>query len=154
MLSDDSPGPAWAQSFFGERVVDKVTYANLECWNVLNDVCEMRPDFEFADSDARLLEDLPHLTHLSTSNTQLTNRGLASIAKLRKLNTLHLSSPHVTDDGLRHLAHLKRLKLLFLYCPKVTDAGVDWLSQQLPDTDIYCYEHTLSLDELDGGGFM
>lgn len=105
----------------------------------------------FSGKGWTLLQTLPRLTHICTPYgltddemagiatlqtvsemeivaDRLTDAGLASIAKLRNLQVLHLEgAPMMTDEGLKALATLPRLRHLRLSGP-FTDQGLAYLA--------------------------
>lgn len=106
------------------------------------------------------LKDLTRLAHLNLRGTEITDEGLATIAKQKTLVRLHLEKTKVTDKaleqlkglenleylnvygtevtdaGLAHLEGLKKLKSLYLWQTKVTDEGVKKLQAALPELKI------------------
>jgi hypothetical protein len=105
----------------------------------------------FSGQGWQMLQTLPRLTHICTpygltdeemagiatlqtvdemeiAADRLTDAGLASIAKLRNLQVLHLEgTPMMTDEGLRGLAALPKLRHLRLSGP-FTDRGLAYLA--------------------------
>jgi hypothetical protein len=105
----------------------------------------------FSGAGWRTLQSLPQLEHICTPYgltddemagiatlqtvyemeivaTKLTDAGLASIAKLRNLEVLHLDgNAMMTDEGLKALATLPKLRHLRLTGP-FTDRGVEYLA--------------------------
>ena len=91
------------------------------------------------------LNDLEVLQIYGTA--QITDKGLAQIAKLRNLQTLCLGSYRtgpvrpedwmkVTDDGLANLYALKNLEFLKLNTTQVSQAGIDKLQKVLSNCKI------------------
>ena len=79
----------------------------------------------FGDAElARLVKIGPQITWLSLAGTQVTDAGLAVLARFTNLTRLHLDRTRVTDAGLHQLAGLTRLEYLNLYGSSVTDAGL------------------------------
>lgn len=76
------------------------------------------------------LQNLKEL-HLSENMEAVTDRGVASLAKLRQLESLTLMrSPKVTDAGLAAVAAMTRLKTLTLSgLPSVTPEGMKKIGQ-------------------------
>ena len=64
------------------------------------------------------------LQDLSLSNTSLTDKGIASVAKLKSLRTLDLSATQISDLAITHLSKLHQLDELNLCETNVTDACV------------------------------
>ena len=66
---------------------------------------------------------------LGASNPGLTDRSLAVIGRLSRLEELELGKTSVTDAGLAHLARMGRLRNLGLGDAPVTDAGLAHLAR-------------------------
>lgn len=67
---------------------------------------------------------LTELSYLDLGGTQVTDAGLAALARFRKLEHLELNGlPQVSDAGLEHLKTLDQLKELHLYGTKVIATG-------------------------------
>jgi hypothetical protein len=94
------------------------------------------------DAGARHLEAMPQLTHLTLRQEgRLTDMALASVAKLKRLRHLDLSSyvGHVsygrmrfTPEGLRELASLRDLEVL-------------WLAGHAPSAELFPFPKLTSL---------
>ncbi len=76
---------------------------------------------------------------LNLANTEISNDGLKSIAKL-PLTKLHLEKTKIGDDGLQHLKSLKDLEYLNLYGTQVTDAGLDHLKELKKLKKLYVWQ--------------
>jgi hypothetical protein len=115
---NDMPEPAWLRTWLGDDFFIEVVTANMD----------YRP---ITDSDvAQLvgLKGLKHLTAISLSgSTQVTDTGLAQIARLTDLRVLWLYHTGITDVGLAHIAGLTRLEALGVEHTQVTDAGLSRL---------------------------
>jgi hypothetical protein len=106
-----------------------------------------------ADSDLRLLAELPQLTHLDLSLTritdhglqqlkdapgivelnlyyaeQITDEGMAAVKGWRKLKRLNLRGTKITDTTLEHLANVTTLESLDAGFAQITDVGLDRLT--------------------------
>ncbi len=80
------------------------------------------------DADLVPLDDLhDKLRRVNLSHTEITDEGLARIARCRQLEQLRISSPRVTDAGMAHVAQLSELRFLHLLDMPITDAGLDEL---------------------------
>ena len=66
----------------------------------------------------------PHVVWIDLARSQVTDAGLASLAKFTNLERLHLENTKVSDAGIASLAGLKSLEYLNLYGTKTTDAGI------------------------------
>lgn len=73
---------------------------------------------------ASLADGLPELRFLSLADTQVTDAGLAQVARLTHLQELHLDNTPVTDTGVAQLAPLTELRILDFKGTRVTDAGL------------------------------
>jgi len=109
-------------------------------------------------------EDLAHVSHLTglrsvhASKARLvTDRGVAHLARLRRLQWLDLYQAAITDDGLVHLAGMVRLERLHLGWSRVHGPGVRylaglqrlvWLSLEDTDVDDAVVPHLLALRSL------
>ena len=79
---------------------------------------------------------LQNLTRLHLENTAITDAGMAHVGKLAKLEYLNLYGTKVTDAGIAQLKGLKNLKKLFVWQTGVTEKGAADLQSALPECDI------------------
>jgi hypothetical protein len=88
------------------------------------------PGKKVTDEDLKMLAKLPKLEflHLSGAN-KITDDGVKYLADLKQLTDLSLASTQVTDAGIKQLTGLTQLKKLSLSFLKVTDASVKDLSE-------------------------
>lgn len=85
---------------------------------------------DFSDAALRSLKDSPELAVLDLSNCKaITDRGVAELAALEKLESLNLSLTRVTDAVGPTLAKFAQLKRLNLYGVPVTDTAVGGLAK-------------------------
>lgn len=80
------------------------------------------------------------LVWLKMGNTNLSDSGLAIIAKLNQLTRLSLENTAITDKGLSLLKSLNKLLYLNLVGTKVTAAGVTTLKEMPALNSIYLYQ--------------
>ncbi|AKD57375.1 c-type cytochrome domain-containing protein [Spirosoma radiotolerans] len=79
----------------------------------------------FNDAQAAALPKLSNqIVWLKLGDTEISDAALASIAKLKNLQKLHLEETKVTDAGLKQLKQLANLEYLNLYGTAITDAGL------------------------------
>ena len=79
----------------------------------------------FNDSKILLLEPIAkQLLWLNLARTGVTDKGIASLAKLRLLSRLHLENTSLTDASTAHLSKLTNLEYLNLYGTQISDASV------------------------------
>ena len=80
---------------------------------------------KFGDKELSELSAIaPHVVWIDLARSQVTDAGLASLAKFTNLERLHLENTKVSDTGIASLAGLKSLEYLNLYGTKTTDAGI------------------------------
>jgi Leucine-rich repeat (LRR) protein len=81
---------------------------------------------------------VPNLTSLDLADTDLTDAGLAHLAKLQ-LKKLSLFYCNISNDGLRHLSTMTSLEVLNLDSRDVSDEGMVFLQKlpQLRSLDIF-----------------
>ena len=82
---------------------------------------------EFDDDDCRLLARLKRLEYVHLRNTHLTGAGLAHLKGLQNLQVLDLRGTAITDADLVHLKSLESLHEIWLANTSVTDAGLGQL---------------------------
>lgn len=84
---------------------------------------------EFADAGLDvLLPVADQIISLDLARTQVTDAGLAKVAKMTQLKELRLDNTGISDAGLDHLKGLSSLEYLNVYGSKVTDAGIQKLA--------------------------
>ncbi len=92
------------------------------------------PRTKISDEGIAKLQGLQHLESLDLGGcTGVTDKGVAPIATLPKLNTLWLSGTGITDAGLGEIAKMSELADVWLYNTKITEAGLKKLRQALPN---------------------
>jgi hypothetical protein len=77
----------------------------------------------------RWIANFTELTDLSLEATQITDQGIAHLAKLRKLEWLNLYRTKVGDESLRVLSEMKSLRHLPIGETRVTDQGLAHLEK-------------------------
>ena len=86
------------------------------------------------DDDLAVLGELPGVTELRVSRNQITDRGLATLARLPKLASLNLyGNTGVTDAGVETLGRIATLRQVYLWQTGVTSGGVARLRSARPD---------------------
>lgn len=95
----------------------------------------------FSDAQAALLTKIStQLVWLKLSDTQVGDGAMASIAKLKNLQKLHLERTAITDAGLRQLTGLPYLEYLNLYGTAITDAGLTSLASLKSLQTVYLWQ--------------
>jgi len=84
---------------------------------------------KFGDKELALLEPIAaQILWIDLARSQVTDAGLAVIARFKNLERLHLENTKVSDAGVAALASLTTLEYLNLYGTKTTDAGISKLA--------------------------
>ena len=93
-------------------------------------------DTEITDKSLTEVAKLKNLTRLHLENTKITDAGFTQIGSLPNLEYLNLIGTNVSDNALKNIASLKNLKKLYIWKTKITQAGVDNLKKILPNLNI------------------
>jgi mono/diheme cytochrome c family protein len=89
------------------------------------------------DTSLKSLQPLSELTHLRLENNDVTDRGIAELAGLAKLQYLNLyGNKAVTDAAVDSIAKLTALKHVYLWNTGVTPKGAVKLKELRPDLHI------------------
>jgi serine/threonine protein kinase len=82
------------------------------------------------DENVKELQGAGVLNYLHLSQTAITDKGLAVLAKNNKVVNLGLNScPGITDEGLRHVASIEGIKVVELFGMKITPQGIEALGK-------------------------
>jgi hypothetical protein len=86
------------------------------------------------DSSAPSLAKLQDLARLRLDNNKFTDKGIAALAPLRKLQYLNVyGNPGVTDTSIATLVQLPALREVYLWGTSVSPGGAQKLRQQRPE---------------------
>lgn len=82
---------------------------------------------------------VPNLTSLDLADTNVTDVGMAKIAKFKKLTRLSLFYCNITNNGLRHISKLTELEVLNLDSRDISDEGLTKLYKltKLKSLDVF-----------------
>ncbi|HZO85698.1 MAG TPA: hypothetical protein VFC26_10805 [Verrucomicrobiae bacterium] len=83
---------------------------------------------QLTDAGARFLANVPNLEHLDLSGTEITDRGLEVLRRLKKLRSLKLSWTRITDAGAAHLSNCDGLERLDLSATRTGDGAIKALA--------------------------
>jgi hypothetical protein len=150
--SDPPPGPGWLRrivgdDFFrapqhvdlrGEQITDgflEVHLAGLSSIQLLS----IENSTQVTDAGIARVARLQKVNMLSLAVPNLTDAALADIGRMRQLTALSIDSPLVSDVGLSRLAGLDKLEALTLQCPQITPAGI----RRLTEFDRIRYAHSI-----------
>ena len=84
-------------------------------------------DAQFGDPDLAFVEHTPELEYLNLAGTQVTSRGIASLAAAASLRTLYVSNTAIDNDAMPTIAALPVLEELDLRGTRVTNEGIEQL---------------------------
>lgn len=93
-------------------------------------------DTQISDKTLAEVAKLTNLTRLHLEQTKITDSGLAQLNTLKNLEYLNLIGTKISDAGIKQLAVLKNLKKLYLWKTDVTPKGAEELKKILPELRI------------------
>lgn len=100
---------------------------------------------KLTDNEAIVVAKAPEQTlWLKLSNTQITDKTMVEVAKLKNLTRLHLEKTKITDNGLLLLKPLQNLEYLNLIGTQITDAGLQTLASMKSLKKIYLWQTKVS----------
>jgi hypothetical protein len=125
---------------------------SLECPNLVKLTLQ---DCEISDGAWAAFAGLSQLREAWLAQSNVTDQGLANVARARSLEVLGLGPCAVSDDGFADLAPLSALRELLVHSPEVRGAGFKHLAA-LPLTRLHlgaaledaCLEHLAALTGL------
>lgn len=91
---------------------------------------------QVTDKTVARMRPLAKLERLYLISSPITDVALAHLKSHTKLKRLILANTHVTDQGLPYLYSLDQLELLSLDACNVTAAALQRLQHELPNTQI------------------
>jgi hypothetical protein len=123
-------GPRWLRRLIGDELFQEVVQVNLTGLNLRG-------------VDLACLEDFPELQTLNLICSEIGDRGLAQLCrlKLKRLRVLWLADTGISDSGLVYLAAFDQLENLEISYNPVTDAGLNDL-QSLQNLETLSLVHT------------
>jgi Leucine-rich repeat (LRR) protein len=89
------------------------------------------------DKGMKSMARLKRLVSLDLRETHVTDEGLKELARCEKLASLRIGKLKITDAGVQSLAPLTRLKVLDLSSTEVTDEGVKDVAKHRRLTNLY-----------------
>jgi mono/diheme cytochrome c family protein/uncharacterized membrane protein len=90
----------------------------------------------FSEADLSIISKLANLKRLDARNTGVSDRFVATIAGLEKLEYLNLVGTSLTDQGLKQMMQMKGLKKVYCWNTGVTPDAVRFCNQQRPDIQV------------------
>lgn len=104
----------------------------------------------FGDKQAKLLEPLAHqVIRLDLGNTVVTDKGMAIVGQMERLERLYLQNTAVTDAGLEPLSQLQELKYLNLYGTEISDKGLTHLEACKSLHTLYVWQTNITEEGVD-----
>jgi uncharacterized membrane protein len=88
-------------------------------------------DTNISDKGLQQVGKLKNLTRLSLDNTAISDKGLSYLQQSKSLLYLNLYNTQITDKGLRSLEGIKNLQALYLWQTQVTPRGVSLVKQAI-----------------------
>ena len=104
---------------------------------------------QITDKTLEEVAKLKYLTRLHLEKTKITDNGLNQLKTLQNLEYLNLIGTSITDAGLKNLTAIKSLKKIYVWQTKVTQTGADDLKKTLPNLII-----DLGISELQVAAFL
>lgn len=112
------------------EITAKMTALNASLMPLAQDTEQLRLSVinaadKFGDKELALLDPIAsQVVWVDLARSQVTDAGVATLAKMSNLERLHLENTKVTDAGIAKLGGLAALEYLNLYGTKTTDAGI------------------------------
>ncbi|MFM1918956.1 MAG: hypothetical protein RLZZ303_590 [Candidatus Hydrogenedentota bacterium] len=100
-------------------------------------------------TDAHLAALAPvaqNITWLNLAGSKVTDAGLAALAGMPRLTSIHLERTGITDAGVAQLAGLSNLEYLNFFGTQVTDASVETLKALPKLRRLYAWQSGMTLD--------
>jgi hypothetical protein len=140
------PLPRWTRQMFGDdfgaRVLSIQFQAPLQSFGSWQPTRGFdAKSYALTDDDLALLRDLPDLTYLSLSYTDVTDDAFRHLTGLHDLKRLRLANTYVTGSRLRELATLPRLDSLDLTGSKLNDEAMPAVSELPHLTELIVSQH-------------
>lgn len=135
-----------------KEAIDKLTAAGAQVMPLFADSSLLQVSFAHrsapaGDAEVALLAGVAEQVYaLNLADTKPTDAGLAPLAGLKNLATLHLERSSVADAGLAHLPKLANLQYLNLYSTGITDAGLQQLKELKNLRRLYLWQTKVSYD--------
>jgi len=135
-----------------KEAVDKLTAAGAQAMPLFADSSLLQVSFAHrstpaGDAEIALVAGVAEQVYaLNLAESKPSDAGLAPLAGLKNLATLHLERSSITDAGLAHVAKLANLQYLNLYGTGITDAGLQQLKGLKNLRRLYLWQTKVSYD--------
>ncbi|MDP6795702.1 MAG: hypothetical protein QGG00_09955 [Verrucomicrobiota bacterium] len=101
---------------------------------------------DLTDAGLADVAKLGNVVELNLRDTKITSDGLVHLKGLAKLTRLHLERTNVGDEGIANLARLNALEYLNLYGTKITDKSLDHLAGLKKLRQLYIWQTDVTDD--------
>jgi mono/diheme cytochrome c family protein len=135
-----------------KEAIDKLTAAGAQVMPLFADSALLTVSFAHrsepaGDAEIALLSGVAEQVYaLNFADSKPSDAGLAPLAGLKNLATLHLERSSITDAGLAHVAGLENLQYLNLYGTAITDEGLKHLAGLKQLQRLYLWQTKVSYD--------
>ena len=135
-----------------QEAIDKLAAAGAQVMPLFADSALLQVSFAHrgepaGDAEIALLAGVAEQVYaLNLADAKPSEAGLAPLAGLKNLATLHLERSSVNDAGLAHLSGLADLQYLNLYGTGITDAGLKHLAGLKRLRRLYLWQTKVSYD--------
>tara|TARA_Y100001934_G_C11848859_1_gene538654 strand:+ start:59 stop:601 length:543 start_codon:yes stop_codon:yes gene_type:complete len=101
---------------------------------------------DLTDAGLADVAKLGNVVELNLRDTKITSAGLVHLKGLSKLTRLHLERTKVGDEGMANLAGLARLEYLNLYGTKISDKSLNHLAGLKKLRQLYVWQTDVTDD--------
>ena len=91
---------------------------------------------QISDKSLAEISKLKNLTRLHLENTKITDAGLANLKNLQNLEYINLLGTQISDTGLKQIFSCKNLKKVYAWKTKITENGIAEMKKSLPNVKI------------------
>ncbi|WP_044170763.1 c-type cytochrome domain-containing protein [Flectobacillus major] len=91
---------------------------------------------QVTDKEMTEIAKMKNLVRLNLEYTQVSDVGIEKLQNMKYLEYINLVNTPITDAGLKKLTTLKGLKRIYCWQTKVTQAGIDALKKALPQVEV------------------
>jgi hypothetical protein len=147
------PGPSWIRALVGDNLFRDIVYVRfaeddfgltrmtdpglkeIACLRAVKTLY-LSHSADVSDTGIAYVAKLTNLETLDLSGTGISDAGIAKLAALTHLKDLDIHWTNVSDAGLRHLCGMRTLRHVRAFSTKATSAGVGELRAALPEATI------------------
>lgn len=121
--------PALAVSFYGQTMYNSSTLTEL---NPINEqiVHLYAAKMPVSDADVSWISKLPNLKRLNVNYSNVTDKSMAEIASMKKINSVSIAGTAITMQGLKTLLGNKNITEIFVWDTKIKPSAIKAISKQ------------------------